>query len=359
MDPQAPTDSRHFACPRSLAVRSRYAHHAEHSGYRQILRYTRPVAEIGIDERGPAPPNRLLKRYPWLYELIAWQSARKNQVDVVHILYAEEYYRFLAFLLPDVPIVLTFHQPADILERELTRGDPMGRVGAITHRLSQSRFRRAAAAIITSETQFEPLAKVMPPDLIHYIPLGASIAELVAIARGFPEPSDRKTILTVGNWRRDWRFYFDFVRRCLAEAPNWQFTLVNRRLPAEWAATAAGLPNLTFTPSVSDEELYRLYHSAAVQFLPFEAAAGNNSVNEGLAFGCPVVTNVSLGLEQQGDFFRMTPLAFDHCRDSIAAYMAIYDSRRSEIRRSAQAAVSQRDWSNVAARTIDIYRSVV
>lgn len=345
--------------PRSLAIRSRYSHHAEHSGYRQILRYTKPTIEVGIDERGPVPPRGLLKRYPWLYEFVAWREACRTPIDLVHVLYAEEYYRFLKILMPSVPVVLTFHQPADVLERELLYGDVMGRVGALTHRLTRNRFASVAAAIITNETQLEPLAKVMPKQRIHLIPLGTSIAELVAIANRIPEPAQRTTILTVGNWRRDWHFYFDFVGRCLSEMPDWRFTLVNRRLPSQWVARAAELRNLTFTPSVTDDELYGFYRTAAVQFLPFEAAAGNNAVNEGLAFGCPIVTNAPLGLTHPGNYCRMTTLTFSECRNAIAGYMATDAQDRQSLIQAAQAAISERDWSRVAAQTIDVYRSVL
>jgi glycosyltransferase involved in cell wall biosynthesis len=345
--------------PRSLAIRSRYSHHAGDSGYRQILQYTAPLIEIGVDERAHPPASSLWRRYPWLYELTARRKLWQQPVDVIHILYAEEYYRFTKLLCPRTPLVLTFHQPPDVLERELRFGDTMGRAHRITHRLTRSRFRRADAAIVTNLNQLHPLAEVMHADSIHHIPLGAAVEKLVALSEGMNLPESPRDILTVGNWRRDWTFYFAFVEWCRNAAPDFRFVLVNRKLPAELIARAARLENLEFCEAVSDDVLYGLYHGAAVQFLPFEGVAGNNSVNEGLAFGCPIVTNARLAIANADEITTVVPLDFTAVHAGLLGFLNVDGVARAAIRDSAREAVRELDWRRIAERTIDVYRSVI
>lgn len=343
---------------RCLAIRSRYAHHAAVSGYSQILRFVEPVAEIGNDETADCTSGRR-RRYLWLYEFDAWREVRRQPVDVIHILYAEEYFRFMKMLCPRTPLVLTFHQPPDVLERELEYGDAMGRAYQWTHRLCRSRFRRVDAAIVTNANQIAPLSRFIPAERIHHIPLGVAVQRLVAISESLPESVNRREILTVGNWRRDWPYYFSFVEWCREHAPELHFTLVNRRLDPQWMARVGELDNLRYLPGVSDESLFALYHEAAVQFLPFEGVAGNNSVNEGLAFGCPIVTNASLSFTGGDSFINVVPLRHEECLVALRRFLGMTPEDRLRMKIAARAAVSELDWSNIAARTIDVYRSVI
>lgn len=344
--------------PRCLAVRSRYAHHAAGSGYRQILRYIEPVAEIGNDETAGRVPM-LWKRYPWLYEWNAWSIVHRRPIDVIHLLYAEEYFRFMKMLCPLTPVVATFHQPPEVLERELTHGDVMGRLFKLTHGLTRSRFQKLDAAIVTNPNQIAPLSRFVPAERIHHIPLGAAVRELLAVSNALPEPPSRHDILTVGNWRRDWRYYFAFIEWCRANAPDLRFTLVNRKLEPQWIARAGAMRNLRYLPATTDETLYSLYHEAAVQFLPFEGVAGNNSVNEGLAFGCPIVTNARLPFIGCDAFSSEVPLEHEACRVGLRRFVEMATNERRKMQATARAAIEQLDWAVIAARTIEVYRSVM
>ena len=72
----------------SVAIRSSFKHHAEHAGYKQILKYTKPVAVFGIDERN-ATPSLLRQKSQWLYEFDANRFIKSHKVDLLHILYGE------------------------------------------------------------------------------------------------------------------------------------------------------------------------------------------------------------------------------------------------------------------------------
>lgn len=344
--------------PRCLAIRSRYSHHAAVSGYSQILRFIEPVAEIGEDETASRGSSSG-RRYRWMYEWDAWREVRRQPIDIIHILYAEEYFRFMKMLCPRTPLVLTFHQPPAVLERELEHGDAMGRAYKWTHCLTRNRFRKVDAAIVTNPNQIPPLSRFIPAERIHHIPLGVAVQRLVAVSESLAEPPCRREILTVGNWRRDWPYYFSFVAWCREHAPDLRFTLVNRKLEPQWAALVGALNNLRYLPGASDESLFSLYHDAAVQFLPFEGVAGNNSVNEGLAFGCPIVTNASLSFAGGDAFVDVVPLGHEACLAGLRRFLGMGPEERSRMKVAARAAVSELDWGNIAARTIDVYRSVI
>lgn len=353
-DPALPARTK----PRCLAIRSRYSHHAAVSGYSQILRFIEPVVEIGRDETAASgsSPGR---RYLWLYEWDAWREVRRQPIDVIHILYAEEYFRFMKMLCPRTPLVLTFHQPPAVLERELAHGDTMGRVYKWTHRLTRNRFRNVDAAIVTNPNQIPPLSRFIPAERIHHIPLGVAVQRLITLSESLAEPAGRREILTVGNWRRDWPYYFSFVEWCRQHAPDLRFTLVNRKLEPHWAARVGTLDNLRYLPGASDDTLFSLYHEAAAQFLPFEGVAGNNSVNEGLTFGCPIVTNASLSFGGGGTFMDVVPLGHEACLAALRRFLGMGPEERLRMKAAARAAVSELDWSSIAARTMDVYRSVI
>ena len=54
-----------------LAIRSDFVHHGEHSGYKQILKYTNPYQVIGVDERAVPKQSIYMNGYCWPYEF-AW-----------------------------------------------------------------------------------------------------------------------------------------------------------------------------------------------------------------------------------------------------------------------------------------------
>ena len=102
-----------------LAILTRFKHHGEHSGYKQILKYIKPIFELGINEDDGVNVGKLKLKYQWLFE---WESLRyRKHVDLVHVMYGEDYLRFSPYLFRKIPVVATFHQPAASLEREIYR----------------------------------------------------------------------------------------------------------------------------------------------------------------------------------------------------------------------------------------------
>ena len=120
-----------------LAIRSDFMHHGAHSGYKQILNYTDPYKVIGVNERSSVKQSKILNAYCWPYEFVGYRY--RKEIDLVHHLYADEFFRFSTRLF-NSPIIGTFHQPPDLLERDVIYGDLRGRVAKLTHRLNKNRF---------------------------------------------------------------------------------------------------------------------------------------------------------------------------------------------------------------------------
>jgi glycosyltransferase involved in cell wall biosynthesis len=346
-----------------LVLRTDFRHHGRNSGYKQILKYIRPSYTLGLVEGDNAIYGKLKLKYQWLFE----RDIKKflPDVDLIHIMYAEDYLRFAPGLYPRIPVVATFHQPADTLRIEITSGATRGRLGQITHWLSRSRFRKLAAAIVTEESQKSVLAKVMDPEKIHVIPLGVHLAQYHEKFHQLMKEdlhSGDPQIITVGNWLRDWPFYAEVVARCAEEKPQWKFHLVNRKLPAEVSGVLSKLKNLVIHQNVDDDKLKELLFSARCHFLPVTAASGNNALMEGLAMGCPVVmTDVvsqkfpliseSLKLYRPGDA--------DQAIELIDSYCALDKDAFAILKQNTFAMSLPYDWAEIARQTMDVYKELV
>lgn len=344
---------------KSLAIRTAFAHHAANSGYKRILEHTKPFEVLGVDEVTGISVPKLANRYRFTAEFYAFQRHLVSKFELIHILYGEEYFRFSKRLFANTPVVATFHQPPEVLEREINRGDPMGRAYRIAHVLNRARFDQLDAAIVITEAQKTLLAQKMDSARIHVIPLGCDSVPLIARANQISPPLQYNEILTVGNWLRNWDFYFKFVEYCLQNRPEWKFRLINRKLSELHQLKARGLSNLIYESDASDVELARAYRRAAVQFLPFKEATGNNSLNEGLACGCPVVTNISVNLPHSEQFCKTVPLDFEQLLVAIEPWIGESSADRDGRVALAQAAAQSMDWVTIGEKTLAVFRDAI
>lgn len=339
---------------RVLAIRSDFIHHGEHSGYKQILKYTEPYKVIGVDERSPTPQSDWMNAYCWPYEFSGYRH--RNEIDLVHHLYADEFFRFSARLFR-VPLVGTFHQTPELLERDVIHGDLRGRIAKMTHKMNRNRFKQLSAAIVTNPNQKEVLKKVMPEDRIHYIPLGLHLSRLNPFYTAADKNKEQR-VITVGNWQRDWDFYFKVV----SSSPSMQFILVNRKLDANYKAIAASLQNLDYYDDVSDEELYALFAESDVQFLPIIGIAASNAIMDGLALGCPLVITETEGstLTDTDRIVVSYPRGdVDQARSSLSVFLENTDEQKSALRQQCHDYAQQFDWKEIASRTVDLYKKVL
>jgi glycosyltransferase involved in cell wall biosynthesis len=336
-----------------IALLTRFRHHSPTGGYKRLLSELMELGvafqEFGNDETRTDFPRNAWERqqasYKWLAEWRAFSQAKT--ADLVHIMYGEEYFRFSHWLFPRTPLVATFHQPASLLASELRTGRHGGRIAGLTHRLTQNRFKKLAAAIVTNPDQAKVLEEVMPANRIHVIPLGVDLPELT------PLNAPRTGVITLGNWLRDWETY----ERVARLKPEIRFTLINRNLAPEWKTRFAALPNVSYLSDLSEAELQQELGQADIAFLPLKQLAGSNALLECLALGLPIALS-----DTSADAWRGSgAVELFAAGDADAASKVIDDllEKSFGLREKAREIAEQFSWASIAKQTHEIYKSIV
>ncbi len=345
-----------------LAIRTDFIHHGEDSGYKQILKFTHPYKVIGINERDTLnSESKLYLKYPWLFEFKAFKY--RNEIDLVHILYGEDYFRWSTRLFKNIPVVVTFHQPPELLEKDIVSGDYRGRVGKLTHTFNKQRFKSLGAAIITNMSQKDVLKQVLPENKIHYIPLGIHLDKMNQRFNNYYSAHKNGTgksgqIITVGNWLRDWEFYFKVVAAC----KNRKFILVNKMLDEKYKKMAKTFSNITYLENIPDAELFTHYLESDLQFLPLTGIAGSNAFNQGLALGCLLLVsdlgeNPELNASDAVSIYKKNDLA--DCINKIERILTLPAEKLVKMKHRANSYASQFSWEETAKKTVELYKQLV
>lgn len=337
-------------------IRTDFKHHGAHSGYKQVLKYLHPKYVFGLDQNVTAHhENRLLQKYLWLYEFQLFKY--RKEVDLLFIMYAEEFFRFSWRFMRKAKIVATFHMPPELLAMELFKGNQRGRIGQLTHFLNKRRFSKIDAAIVTSENQRAVLKQFVNESKIHLIPLGVHLKPLLdAFDRKHLQHKFMAThkIITVGNWLRDWDFYFKVV----AECPDMQFTLINRNLAGPYKEMLGRYPNLKYLHDVDDATMFDEVLTSDLHFLPLQAMAGNNALLQSLALGCPVLIPdyEADHYRHQRDFIRVYEHSnLEDCISEIKKALALSAEVKDDISAQSVQYASQFDWKAIAEKHEEIF----
>jgi glycosyltransferase involved in cell wall biosynthesis len=338
------------------AIRTDFKHHGKESGYKQVLKFMNPFKVFGLDQNVTSKNHKWwLQKYLWLYEFQLWKY--RKEIDVLFIMYGEEFYRFSWRFLKKAKIVVTYHVPPDLLKMEILKGNQRGRVGQITHWLNKKRFSKIDAAIITNENQREILKLVIPDEKIHFIPLGVHLHSIneklqVPVLNGGIDKEGR-SVITVGNWLRDWEFYFEIVEAM----PEVTFHLVNRNLKHFYIERTKSLSNLHYYPNIDDDRLYDLYRQVDFQFLPLTGIASSNALVQSLALGCPVLLSDSddSGYENSGKFIStFKNRDIEDCKYRMVSLFNLTLKEKNDLSEKSISYASNYDWKNIAEKTLKV-----
>lgn len=341
------------------AISTRYKHHAKRGGYITLAEYLPPTYLIGINEVKKKSPIYILKAYKWLYEWIL--RIKHKNIDLIHIYYGEEYFRFTTFLFSKTPVVATFHQPYSRLKYEIEQGGTGGRIARFTHRLMSNRFRKLAGAIVLEEKQRELLAGVMPIERIHVIYHGIDFGHYQAMKKADIIPSP-KQVITVGNWLRDWELYERVLELAETQYPELRFVLINRSITDHWLRRFKNFSNFTYKGQVTDDELVVAMQQSKVHFLPLTEATANNSVMESLAIGCPLVMpdifSSTYQLRNSATLF-FKPHSHEGALKKIMSVIHSDSVSYANMQKEGTETIKAFSWENVAAQTADVYQNAV
>jgi glycosyltransferase involved in cell wall biosynthesis len=265
-------------------------------------------------------------------EYAAWRRIRRGFDGVVHFLWCDRDLGFLDRVLDPRHhrLVATFHNCTDTLR------------AIIRH---PRRLRHAAAIILMSETQRAFFRDAgIPNDRIHFIPHGVDTEFFCPPAA---RDSGKFIALAVGGYRRN----FTLLREICESLPEVRFEIVG---PPAVAPKFHGLRNTRFSSGLNDVELLAKYQEASCLLHLAEQATANNVLLEALACGLPVISEPVGGIPEYVN---------DQCAmlgDPRASLRRLAESPalRAQMSAAARTRAGELAWPGIAARTLELYRSL-
>lgn len=173
-----------------------------------------------------------------------------------------------------------------------------------------------------------------------------------------PSRRKRNRVLIIGNWRRNFNFYYTLVRKALDET-DLDFLLISNPDHLQ-AFDGMDDERVICRHDVDDDALLDAYQTSGMMLLSVKDAVANNVVLESLASGLPVVAENIGAIPEYlpSDSNLFTPRDMDEAiQEMLRIRNLSYDEFRhysSEIR-----AFSERyDWEIIANKTKEVYQKV-
>jgi hypothetical protein len=293
-----PSSAGNTAAPavgkRILLVKTSYGHFTENSGPTGFVPFLRQAGytvdivgiELGEDKIEPTilknslPLMNLGKKYIQSYQC---DSVRKeleiNEIvstyDYVHFIDGEHCGVLTALLrTPEntrTKFIITFHQPVSYLknllwdQRYLEKFDIIHLMApdqkAFFKNLDDSKFIALPHGLASSHIESQGIKPL-------------EIEEQQVFDQLRSKATNKKIILTVGNWLRDYEMMIKVAKK-LKDDPAYIFVVISKGLSLE----LQGLDNVAlFNQGVSDSFLNNAYAIADLMFLPLHDSAANNAV---------------------------------------------------------------------------------
>jgi len=253
-----------------------FGHHGKYSAFHRILEYLPDeIRKIYVsfpwERLLPRPLNRRLRREILgraEKRMIAESSWAKPRL--IHFLYPENCFLNGCFQRSfNGKVLLTLHQPESVLSS--FRTSPQGLSFIET-------AQRADRLIAMSPHVVECYQKFFENQSVRVIPHGVDTNYFTP----GNDISDSPLILTLGNWRRDFKIWQNVANDFLKRGRPETFCLVtNRENRKQFSLTKTA--NTIFMHGISDPELRELYNRSKALFLPLLDAVANNALLEGLS----------------------------------------------------------------------------
>jgi glycosyltransferase involved in cell wall biosynthesis len=215
------------------------------------------------------------------YECLAAAQHRLRPGSLLHLLRTEEHVHWLTDSREQVPVIGTVHLPPAQWSGEYRRA-----------------LQRLSHAIVYYRAGARALAEILPPERIHFVPLG--------VDTGFFSPSREQAtqprFLFAGVYQRNTAMLARVVRRLAERRSDVAFDF----LVPEYRRNKPGLIELRNHPAIrwhaglSDDDLTGLYRQSTALLLPMDDSGANTAVVESLASGLPVITTDVGGIRDYG-----------------------------------------------------------
>lgn len=346
-----------------------YPHWGQYSGINQFIKYVNPQ-KIAIDAQVVPKGDsnfpiynawvrqclrRLARRINLstvpMYELndlvAEWVALRqwwRGHVDILHYLNAEHSLQYLPLVLrkfpvltPKPPIVATFHQPPQLLNRSLNTD--------IVHLLDR--------VVVVSPTQVAFFEQYLPSQRISLILHGIDVEHF----RPGIESKDMGTFrcLTVGFWFRDYDTLLAVAER-LQVYSDIEFHVVSSKFKS-----LPHLRNVYVYTAIDDKTLLEMYQQSDVLFLPLIDSTANNALLEGIACGLPVISTELASVRAYVSENEAILIPENNLECTINAILKLYHNPKicEEMSASARERALDFSWQNIALEYETMYLSVV
>ena len=340
-------------------IYSRWAHHAGHSGYDQIVPILgRQLKSIQYEKPGSRIiPWKLANFFVYQYagirhyghaqfyaEFSAALAMIHSKREIYHYLYGDFDYRYLGHMnkARGNHIVATYHLPPSSLDELISHHD---------------HYQSLSALIIVGSNQRQYFQQFVPPSKIHCIPHGIDTR---IFHPSTLERLDRKQrCLFVGRHLRDLVTLKEVVEKLTKYSNEIETVIVSSDKEIE--QDFQKIPGVIVRNTVSDAELVALYQSSDLFLLPLVDATAVNSLLEAMACGLPaVVTDVGA----VNDYVDPTCAVLVPKSNPEAMYRAVQSllsdqDARQRLGRTARNRAIQYDWTVVTQQVAAIYQKVL
>ncbi|MFQ3181099.1 MAG: glycosyltransferase involved in cell wall biosynthesis [Polaribacter sp.] len=339
-----------------LAVFHKSTHHSGYSGYAQFLNYIKNIKRIF-----PTPilmyflAKKIAKKigkglgnydsnsfYKDLQIIINILKNRKDNL-VVHYLNGERDIRLaLSFFAKkkNVKFIATFHKPPTIL-------------GELV--INKKYLKKLDGAIVVGINQLDFIKKELGIKKGLYIPHGVDTTFFKPNYK--LRPQNTKIILFVGQHLRDFDIFNNTIELLLNE--NKEHYIVNVILRKEYQHKIIKNSKVNIYSGVSDIDLRKHYQAAHVLFIPFKEVTACNSILEGLACGCPIVTTKVGGNSEylKNTMNILVPQFSDFNIYKEAIKILIAQDNDFKISKSSRMKSNDYEWREIAREVNSFYKS--
>jgi glycosyltransferase involved in cell wall biosynthesis len=336
-------------------VVERIAHHSNHSGYDQLVKYinSRVMEPNYINQLLNLIPERIFAQLrrtagPWYNS-----RALKNELrmipdyifqsnEIYHFLYGEDSYHYSGYFnsKKSNKIVVTYHHPPDKFDVIIPNKNHLKKIDAL---------------IAVSSQQVDYFSRWVRAEKIHLVPHGIDVDYFHPVK--IEKKTAEKHCLFVGMHLRDYETLKNVIDKVNSIKNSIHFTIVTDKDKFD---KFSGLKNTQLKEKLSERELLNLYRKSDVLLLPITDCTANNTLLEAMACGLPVVTNDVGGVRDYASdrcALFTDPGDADLMADQLIQLLD-NDSLREKMSIEAREKALQYDWRIVATKTEDVYSTL-
>jgi len=334
-----------------------YIHHSKYSGYERIAYYLKDLCDVDVltwkfgrlnyaDDlnvrRVITPPSDVLLERRLILSAAALRYIR--DYDVVHALYP------IPGLFPSFKgnTIATIHLTSDIEKKG---------VWWQYHTLLQRIVYKKAVRVITVSTNLkEVLEQKYNVENVVYIPHGVDTAHFC------PRPPKNNVKCEL------LKDHFDFI--CLTTGIMGTVVEDIYKIAQQFpkvlfmgvgiGKSKRSLSNVILLSGIPEEYLVDLYNVADFFFKPLRFATANNSILEAMSMGKAIVTNAIPGVfDYLDDDSSYLVQSGQEYTDVINQVLENKEERRLRGLHAREKALKEFDWSVVASKVFEVYKSVI